>query len=101
MATQNETRPGMQQVGIIALIVAAIVLVGYFAAMARHYTAPQGPSTAQIMQGHKIPDWVTQDAIQCKGDISKLSPQEQQKLNAAYPNGTARFVLMAASNMSR
>src|SRR6187402_7777 len=92
--TLNKPKNGSSIVIIVLIvaIVAGMVALGY------HLLAPQTPSIAQQMDldKHPIPDWVANDAEKCQGDLSKLSAEEQQKVQAAYPGQGARVIIMAA-----
>ena len=79
---------------VIAAIALMILLLGF---MGYHYFAPSGPSLSQAwgMDTHSFPSWVNDAAMQCKGDMSKLSPQIQQKIAAQYKDG-GRTEIMAS-----
>src|SRR4051812_33119323 len=83
----------------LAVIVAAVVLtVAVLFGIGRQYMGPSNPSLALELDLDKnpIPARVVQDARQCEGDIAKLSPDEQQKIRAAYPGEGARIIISAA-----
>ena len=79
---------------VIAAIVLLVVVLGY---MGHQYFAPSGPSLSQAwgMDKSSFPGWVNDAAMQCKGDMSKLSPDEQQKIAAQYKDG-GRTEIMAS-----
>jgi len=80
----------------IAVALAAVALIVMFAQM-QHAMSPPTPNLSMMLgqDKHPFPDWVKSDAATCKGDISKLDPQEQQKLSQLYP-GSAGIVMHAA-----
>jgi uncharacterized membrane protein len=82
---------------VAVIVVAVVVIIGF----GRRYVASQSPSLAQELDldKHPIPSWVSDDARQCNGDITKLSPAEQQKVYAAYPGQGGRIIIGAAYQM--
>lgn len=98
MSTENpdpSNNQKMMMIGSIAAIVAAITAVGW---IAKNSLGESQPGAAQKMELDKkpIPEWVRQYAVQCQGDITKLSPADQQKIQATYPGQSARIVVMVA-----
>ena len=79
----------------IILLIALVIYIAY------HSLNHSSPSLAAEMDlgTHPIPAWVTADADKCNGDISKLSPAEQQKLAKLYPGPGARMEIMAAYSL--
>lgn len=81
-------------VALVAIVIAVAIVIG----IGHHVLAPSSPSLSQQLDldKHPIPAWVTQDARQCRGDITQLSPAEQQKIAASYPGQGGRIIVMAA-----
>ena len=102
MATQSQKQSG-PQTSTVLLVAAIVALLAFAVLVGRHYLVGSSPSLAQEMDldKHPIPAWVTQDAKQCEGDITKLGPQEQQKLQTAYPGQSARLIITAAYSVQR
>jgi len=90
----NKPQPGSS---VVIAVLIAVILVGVVM-LGRHFLAPQTPTIAQQMDldKHPIPGWITGYAEKCQGDMSKLSAEEQQKVQAAYPGQGARVIIMAA-----
>lgn len=98
MPVSNPAQSDKPQVSLIVAAVAVVLAIAIVIGVGHHYLAPSSPSLAQQLDlnKHPIPAWVTQDAQQCQGDITKLRPQEQQKIAQAYPGQGARIIVMAA-----
>jgi len=100
LATRKQASPGnsTQSKSQLAIIVAGIALIiGLLTFEGHHYLDPPTPSLAQNleMDKHPFPVWVSDAAMQCKGDMSKLSPDMQQKLSAQFKDG-GRTEIMAS-----
>jgi len=86
-----------QQLGLPVVIGALILLAILLGYMGHQFFAPSGPSLSQAwgMDKSSFPSWVNDAAMQCKGDMSKLSPELQQKIAAQYKDG-GRTEIMAS-----
>ncbi|MBC8136151.1 MAG: hypothetical protein H8F28_09720 [Fibrella sp.] len=98
MSIENLNQTNSQKLIMIASIIAivgAIVAVGW---LAKNSLGDPAPSASQKMEldKHPIPEWVSQYAVQCKGDITKLSAADQQKVQEKYPGQSARIVILVA-----
>jgi len=85
------------QLGVLLMVAAVLLTVVFLGVMGHQYFAPSSPSESQIlgMDKSSFPGWVNDAAMQCKGDMSKLSPDLQQKIAAQYKDG-GRTELMAS-----
>jgi hypothetical protein len=101
MAARSERQINMPQLSNVVLVVAIVLVIAIVIGLGRHYLAPSGPTVAQELDldKHPIPAWVTSDAQQCKGNLYALSPQEQRKVEAAYPGQGARIIITAAYSL--
>lgn len=88
---------GKSQVGIPVIIAAVVLLVVFLGFMGEHYMVPTTPSLSQAwgIDKNSFPGWVNDAAMQCQGDMSKLSPDLQQKIAAQYKDG-GRTEIMAS-----
>lgn len=98
MSIENQNQSNNQKlmmIGSVIAIIVAIVAVGW---LAKNSLGESGPSAAQKMELDQkpIPDWVSQYAVQCKGDITKLSAEDQQKVQEKYPGQSGRIIIMVA-----
>jgi hypothetical protein len=70
---------GARPVSPAALIAAAVVLIAFIAFLAYRTLGPFTPPETFSVQDQKT--WVNEAAKKSQGDFSRLSPEEQKKLN--------------------
>lgn len=87
----QENKPHLGIAATVITVVAVVLLVGV---VANRFSAGSNPTMAQGLGISKesLPAWLNADAMQCQGDMSKLSPSEQQKIAEAYHNGASTVV---------
>ena len=93
-ANSSTDRSPLQLAGIVAAIAILVFFMGY---MGYKCFVPSSPSMSQIigMDKSSFPGWVNDAAMQCQGNMSKLSPEMQQKVAAQYKDG-GRTEIMAS-----
>jgi len=70
--TRQNVSPGIVAIAVIALILVIVGIASYNL---------RGPEMPRVPEQHNpLADWIRQKAVETKGDINKLTPEEQRKL---------------------
>ena len=81
---KQSVSPGIIAAAVIALI---LVLIGI------GYYNLRGPEMPRVPEQHTpLADWIRQKAVETKGDITKLSPEERTKLQVPTQGRGAEYL---------